>query len=123
MHNLRTITPITLGIALLLGLSACTWVKPTPRGASVKVAEAADVADCRKIGTTTVSVLDKVAGLPRSYTTLTEELATLARNEAANLDGDTIVPISDIVNGQQQFDVYDCRVEEGGAMTIPYPPR
>ncbi|HEY9199553.1 MAG TPA: DUF4156 domain-containing protein [Gammaproteobacteria bacterium] len=112
----------SLALVLLLGLSACTFVKPNERGAQVKVAEAAEVGHCRKVGTTTVSVLDKVAGVPRSYTTLAEELANLARNEAPNLEGDTVVPISDIVNGQRQFDVYDCRVEEGGAMTIPYAP-
>ena len=108
--------------ALVLGLSACTFIKPSDRGAQVKVAEASEVGHCRKVGSTTVSVLDNVAGIPRSYSTLSEELANLARNEAPNLEGDTVVPVSDIVNGQRQFDVYDCRVEEGGAMTIPYSP-
>lgn len=109
-------------LALLLGLSACTFVKPNERGAQVKVAEASEVGHCRKVGSTTVSVLDNVAGVPRSYNVLAEELANLARNEAPNLEGDTIVPTSDIINGQRSFDVYDCRVEEGGAMTIPYSP-
>lgn len=116
MHIVRT----SLALAVLIGLSACTFVKPSARGAQVKVAEAAEVSHCRKVGTTTVSVLDKVAGVPRSYHTLAEELANLARNEAPNLEGDTVVPVGDIINGQRQFDVYDCRVEEGGAMTIPY---
>lgn len=109
-------------LVLVLGLSACTFVKPNAQGAQVKVAEAAEVGHCRKVGSTTVSVMDKVAGVPRSYSTLSEELANLARNEAPNLDGDTIVPTSDIINGQRSFDVYDCRVEEGGAMTMPYAP-
>ena len=117
-----SITRISVAVAVLLGLSACTFVKPNERGAQVKVAEAAEVGHCRKVGSTTVSVLDKVAGVPRSYRVLAEELANLARNEAPNLDGDTVVPVSDIVNGQRQFDVYDCHVEEGGAMTIPYAP-
>lgn len=116
------ITRIIVAVFILLGLAACTFVKPSARGAQVKVAEAADVGHCRKVGSSTVSVLDKVAGVPRSYRVLAEELANLARNEAPNLDGDTVVPVSDIVNGQRQFDVYDCRVEEGGAMTIPYAP-
>ena len=117
-----SITRISVAIVIMLGLSACTFVKPNERGARVKVAEAAEVGHCRKVGSTTVSVLDKVAGVPRSYRTLAEELANLARNEAPNLDGDTVVPVGDIVNGQRQFDVYDCHVEEGGAMTIPYAP-
>lgn len=117
MHKLRN---ISISIALALGLSACAWVKPSEQGAHVKVAEASEVGHCRKVGTSTVSVMDKVMGVPRGYRTMAEELANLARNEAPNLQGDTVVPIGDIVNGQQQFEVYDCRVEEGGAMTMPY---
>ena len=108
-------------LCLALTVGACAWVKPSERGAAVKVAEASEVGHCRKVGVTTVSVMDRVVGVPRSYRTLSEELATLARNEAPNLDGDTIVPASEIVNGQQMFDIYDCVVEEGGAMTLPYP--
>jgi hypothetical protein len=117
MHSFRI---ISISVALALGLSACSWVKPTAQGAQVKVATAEDVGHCRKVGTSTVSVMDKVAGVPRGYRTMSEELANLARNEAPNLQGDTVVPVGDIVNGQQQFEVYDCRVEEGGAMTMPY---
>lgn len=117
--NLRKLF-VVLCVSFLAG--ACTWVKPTERGAHVKLAEPGEVSQCRKVGTTTVSVLDKVAGVPRSYRTLSEELATLARNEAPNLDGDTVVPAGEIINGQQMFDVYDCHPDEGGAMTLPYPP-
>lgn len=117
-----SIARIVAVTAVVIGLSACTFVKPNERGARVKVAEPSEVGHCRKVGTSTVSVIDKVAGVPRSYRILAEELANLARNEAPNLDGDTVVPVGDIVNGQRQFDVYDCRVEEGGAMTIPYAP-
>ncbi len=108
-------------MSLSLLVSACDWVKPTPSGANVKVAEPSDVSQCRKVGTSTVSVLDKIVGVPRSYRTLSEELATLARNEAANLKGDTVVPAGEIVNGQQVFDVYDCHPDSDGAMTLPYP--
>jgi len=110
----------SLPVILVLSLSACAWVKPSAQGAQVKVATAEDVGHCRKVGTSTVSVMDKVMGVPRGYSTMSEELANLARNEAPNLEGDTVVPIGDIINGQQQFDVYDCHVEEGGAMTMPY---
>jgi hypothetical protein len=54
-------------------------------------------------------VLDKVAGVRRGYTTVAEELATLARNSAAQLGGDTVVPTSEIVDGTQTFAVYNCR--------------
>ena len=36
------------------------------------------------------------------------ELADLARNEAALMRGDTIVPASEIIDGRRSFDVYQC---------------
>ena len=116
-----TIQKLSALLCLSLMVSACAWVKPTERGANVKVAEPGDISQCRKVGTSTVSVMDNVAGVPRSYRTLTEELSILARNEAANLNGDTVVPAGEIVNGQQTFDVYDCHPDADGAMTLPYP--
>lgn len=120
MDTMNTLSKLVL-LATLASLGACTWVKPTVNAADVKVVEPEALGQCRKVGSTTVSVLDKVAGIPRSYTKLTEELATLARNEAPNLGGDTVVPVSEIINGQRMFDVYDCRPDaQGGAVTLPY---
>lgn len=118
MKHLRLI--ILAGLAMLA--IGCTWVKPTERSNEVRLVEPADIGHCRKVGTSTVSVLDNVVGIPRSYRKLSDELATMARNEAPNLGGDTVVAVSDIVDGQQVFDVYDCRPDEGGAVTIPYSP-
>jgi hypothetical protein len=105
MKRLPDVTAVVIVIALL---QACAWVKPTASGAEVRVASAAEVAGCSEAGSTQVSVLDKVAGVRRGYTTVAEELATLARNSAAQLGGDTVVPTSEIVDGTQTFAVYKC---------------
>ncbi len=98
-----------LGTACLVGgLQSCAWVKPTVSGAEVRVATAAEVRTCAEAGTTQVSVLDKVGGVRRGYGKVSEELATLARNSAAQLGGDTVVPTSEIVDGTQTFAVYKC---------------
>lgn len=39
---------------------------------------------------------------------VSDELADLARNEAALMRGDTIVPISEINEGRRSFGVYQC---------------
>jgi hypothetical protein len=98
-----------LVLLLPLLVQACAWVKPTASGAGVRVATAGEVKGCTEAGSTQVSVLDKVAGVRRGYTTVSEELATLARNSAAQLGGDTVVPTSEIVDGTQTFAVYKCR--------------
>jgi acyl dehydratase len=109
-HNMgKRLTGLAGVAALSVVLQACAWVKPTAAGAEVRLATAAEVAGCREAGSTQVSVLDKVAGVRRGYTTVSEELANLARNSAAQLGGDTVVPTSEIVDGAQSFAVYDCR--------------
>lgn len=87
---------------------ACTWVKPTPEGESVRVAPATDVVNCARKGKVTVSLRNRVAGVERKPTKVANELATLARNEGALLGGDTVVAESPASDGRQTFGVYQC---------------
>ncbi len=52
--------------------------------------------------------MNKVVGIDRSAESIEEELETLSRNSAANLGGDTIVPLTVVENGQRTFQVYKC---------------
>ena len=98
-----------LGLFCLVAVAgACSWVKPTDSGARVRVATAAEVDACTDVGTTHVSVMDKLGVLERKQAKVAEELSTLARNSAAQLGGDTVVAITDIVDGGQTFAVYQC---------------
>jgi hypothetical protein len=102
---------ILLLVGLALGLflaAACTWVKPTPAGESVRVATADAVAACERKGKVTVSLKSRVAGVERKPTKVANELATLARNEGALLGGDTVVAEGSVAEGRQVFGVYDC---------------
>ena len=98
---------IGLGLVVLL-LSACSWVKMTPEGEEVTVAKAAHVANCKFAGTTTVSVKSDIVSFKRDAEKMKTELETLARNEANKLKGDTIVPVSEIKEGEQTFKIYKC---------------
>ena len=99
---LKFLPVITLSI-----LTSCTWVKLTPAGENVAVLTTAEVANCERTGTTTVSVRDKVV-LDRDADKVALELRTLARNRAADR-GDAIVPTSRIDDGEQTFTIYRCR--------------
>jgi hypothetical protein len=93
--------------ALIAG--GCTWVKPTAAGDGVHVGTATEVASCKKLGATHAKTSTKVAFFARSEKKIDAELETLARNEAADMGGDTIVaqgPTSS--EGRRSFDVYHC---------------
>lgn len=95
-------------VAAALGLMACSWVKLSPGGEKVRILEKSAVANCKKLGTTNVTVADKVIGLQRKEVAIQENLDVLARNAAANMGGDVIVPVTPIQGGKQTFDVYRC---------------
>jgi len=100
---------LVLGFALGLSLAAgCTWVKPTPAGEDVRVADADAVTACERKGKVTVSLKSRVAGVERKPTKVANELATLARNEGGLLGGDTVVAEGPVTDGRQVFGVYDC---------------
>jgi hypothetical protein len=91
-----------------LALSGCQFVPLTPGGEKARVLSAAEVQQCEKIGNIPASVKDTVLGITRQESVMAEELARLARNNAAAMGGDTVVPTSDIEQGQQTFYIYKC---------------
>lgn len=95
-------------VAAALGLMACSWVKLSPGGEKVRILAQTEVANCKKLGKTNVTVADKVVGLERKEKAIQENLNVLARNAAADMGGDTIVPATPIQDGKQTFDVYRC---------------
>jgi hypothetical protein len=88
--------------------SGCTWVKLTDAGANVRLANAADVSQCQRVGTASARTADRVL-LQRHPDKVTEELIVLASNQAADIGGDTIVAEGPPRDGQQTYVVYRCR--------------
>jgi hypothetical protein len=96
-------------IALASLTSACTWVKVSEQGSSVAVANAANVRSCEKVRTVNVKVKDNFVGsMKRDPNKVATELTNMARNEATQFGGDTVVPVTLIQDGRQSFDVYKC---------------
>lgn len=106
MHKIFKIIVI---LALLPALHACTWVKSTPEGTNVVVSDSAGISNCVRKGEVTSSLKSRVGAFERKASKVAGELETLARNEAAQMGGDTIVAESDIKDGRQTFGVYQCR--------------
>ena len=98
-----------LALSTLLLLGACSWgIKLDSAGRDVRVAWNDDVSQCRLVGSITVSVLNKVGPVNRSGLKVSDELEVMARNQAASLPADTIKPVGEPRNGEQNWNAYIC---------------
>lgn len=104
--SLRTV-PLALFAAATLG--ACTWVAPDTGGRQIDVAYSGVAGHCRHVGDVSVSVAHRVAGVRRNEIKVKDELESLARNEAATMNADTIAPVDEPEDGAQSFRAYRCR--------------
>jgi len=99
-------------IAATLLLSACSGIKLTTGGEKVRILDPGEVSSCRKLGKTSNAVTARVV-VERPEEAIAKELRILARNSAAGMGGDTIVPLTVIENGQQTFEVFKCVTPNG----------
>jgi hypothetical protein len=96
--------------SLIALLPACTWVKIEPEAKAIRVVDAgADLSGCgAMLSEITVSVRDRVGFVDRNAIKVRDELETLARNQAAGGQGDTLKPLSEPLNGEQTFGTWRC---------------
>lgn len=85
-------------------VTGCAYVSETQEGQTVRVVQAADVAQCTHVGNLRVSVVQ----MARGEKFVREDLIRLARNNAAKSGADTIVAAGEPKDGEQQFDMYKC---------------
>ena len=104
----RLILHCSASSLVLLLLSACTWVQLSNAGEMVEIRTASQVAGCDRLGQASSTTMDRLILVDRSSERQQQELFTLARNEAASMGGNAIVAATDVTNGRQRFDVYNC---------------
>ena len=110
---MQTSHKIIVLLASAAFVQACTWVKSTPEGQQVRVAQKSEIgAWCERKGEVASILKSRIAGVERSPTKVAGELETLARNEGALMGGDTVVAESEIKDGRQLFGVYRCGREK-----------
>ena len=99
---------ILTGVCVSMVLASCTWVTVTAKGEGVRFVQSLKtVESCKQLGQVNVKVVDQVI-FHRDADKVAGELIDLARNEAAMMNGDTIVPVSEIVDGRRRFAVFQC---------------
>ena len=92
-----------------MALSGCTWVALVPDAEDVQVGESNALDDCVRVGTTKARTKTRIWIFSRSEKKVAEELTTLARNDAPELGGNTVVAEGPVSNdGLQRFAIYDC---------------
>ena len=102
--------PVSIPVALcmVLLLNGCSWVEVSPAAEGVRTAVAADVVDCKPMGSVTSNVLSKVGFIERNEYKVAAELEDLARDQAAKMGANVIVPDGEVVDGSQDFLAYRC---------------
>ncbi len=92
---------------LTLALSGCSFVQLSEGGNGVAQAAPADVVNCESVGVVSATTRSRVV-VNRGSAKVREELIVLARNQAADLGANAIVPIGEAQNGAQSFRAYRC---------------
>jgi hypothetical protein len=97
-----------LGMIMLTSLSGCTWVKLKPQGERVRILTPAEITQCKYLGRVTSNTAATIGFIARGRSTIQEEVYRLARNNAGDMGGDTIVPTGPLIEGEQTFNIYRC---------------
>jgi hypothetical protein len=100
--------PLIFAFGSALAMAACTWVQPDPGAEQVRLLRSDQTAQCERLAYTTVSVRDRVAAVQRSPGKVEEELETLARNSAIDINGDAIAPAGPVQDGRRRYAIYHC---------------
>ena len=109
MKPVNYVFPVAVILLSSCILSSCTWVEPTKESDAVAVVtDVVKVEGCKKLLSTTSSVLDKVGFIDRTESLMVDELTTMAKNKAAALGGDTIIAKGPVKDGSMSFDIFKC---------------
>ena len=105
----RSFVATTILFVFSAALSGCTWVALAPGADGVQIGASDALDDCVQVGTTKARTKTKVWIFSRSEKKVAEELTTLARNDAPELGGNTVVAEGPVSNeGVQRFAIYKC---------------
>ena len=102
-------TRLSFSLLTITLISSCSnWVQVTSEGQTVRLVPTGIPANCDRIGRVQARTLGRIIGIERGAERLQDELTQIARNEAADRGGNTIVPESLIADGRQTFGIYLC---------------
>ncbi len=90
-------------------IAGCSYgIVPDAGSQGVRTAWNGNVSGCRDVGKVTVSVLSRVGPIDRNDIKVRDELEIMARNQAAQMRADTILPLGEPKDGEQSWEGYAC---------------
>ncbi len=95
-------------LPMLTLLPACSLLQPHAASDQVRIAQNLQTANCKRLGKLTLDVSEVMNLGAYSEKTARAEIDQLAKNKAAEMEGDTLVPLGPLVDGGQSFYVYRC---------------
>ena len=106
----RGLGVLAFALFLLSSSAGCTWVPLAPDAEGVALAANEDaVVGCKHVGDISSRTKAKVGFISRNPATISSELTTLAKNEAVELNANTILAVDKpTLEGVQKFRAYQC---------------
>lgn len=100
---------LPLAAALLLGGCSSTLIGERIGADQVVLADATQVSKCKSLGRTTLSVLSSLGPITRSAEAVEDNLLQMARNEAVDKGGDTVVKGTSMEYGKRSYEIFKCK--------------
>ncbi|MFN4360793.1 MAG: DUF4156 domain-containing protein [Hylemonella sp.] len=108
MSTKKLFMPLALS-ALLLGGCSSTMIGERLGADQVVLADATQVSKCKSLGRTTLSVLSSLGPITRSAEAVEDNLLQMARNEAVDKGGDTVVKGASMEYGKRSYEIFKCK--------------
>ena len=106
---MNTIKNIVLLLGLLLVIAGCASPELTLQGSKVNVGNESDLKQCKMLGSTRLSLAPTRAEWMQEDQ-MKKQLTIEARNFAARIGGNMILPVGAIEEGKQSFKIYNCQL-------------
>jgi hypothetical protein len=106
--NLMSLAALGL---LVVGITGCasSMIGERVGADQVVLAKDTDVAKCKSLGRSTLSVLSSLGPITRSAEAVEDNLLQMARNEAIDKGGDTVVKGNSLEYGKRSYEVFKCK--------------
>ena len=104
MNAIKNIVLLLVSLLIIVG---CASTELTLQGSKVNIGKEANLKQCQILGSTRLSLSPTRVKLMKEKK-MKEQLTVEARNFAARIGGNMILPVGALEEGKQSFKIYNC---------------